>query len=193
VVFVVVTWPDLVRAGIREIATAAGVSQGLAHDALGLLERSGYLNTGDDRELRDSDALLDHWVASYPSGLAPTLRLAEFAGDIESVRPARSGQPIFISGESAVTHLVRPTSLTIYVDELDPMLAIVNRWRSDAPPNISVRRKFWQEPVGSDLQSDSPLKVPWTLAYADLVLTGEPRQTAAARELREDSARFRKH
>jgi hypothetical protein len=81
--------------------------------------------------------------------------------------------------------------LTIYVEELDPMLSIVNRWRSDGPPNIMVRRKFWHGPFELDGQSDSPLSVPWTLAYADLMATGEPRQRAAARELREDSAAFR--
>ncbi|QNE22907.1 hypothetical protein F1D05_12680 [Kribbella qitaiheensis] len=191
VVFAVITWPDLVNASIRKLAAVAGVSPGLAHEALVLLEQNGYLSIGSSRELRDSDALLDHWVASYPSGLAPTLRLAEFAGEIEGVQPARPDQPILVSGEVAVAHAVRPTSLTIYVDELDPMLPIVNHWRSDGPPNIMVRRKFWQESFAPDGPSVRRSKVPWTLIYADLMASGEPRQRAAAHELRQDSAALR--
>ena len=36
--------------------------------------------------------------------------------------------------------------MTLYVMELDPRLAIVNRWRSDGEPNVVVRRKFWNAP-----------------------------------------------
>jgi hypothetical protein len=191
VVFAIVTWPHLARASIREIAAVAGVSPGLAHESLDLLEKNGYLRSGYSRELRDGNDLLDHWVASYPSGLAPTLGLAEFAGDIEGVRPVRPDEPIYVSGESAVPRMIRPTSLTVYVEDLDPKLAIVNRWRSDGPPNISVRQKFWTDPSEPEERSALPLQVPWTLAYADLMATGEARQRAAARQLREDSAAIR--
>jgi hypothetical protein len=191
VIFAVLTWPDLSNVSVREVAAVAGVSPGLAHETLGLLMKNGYLSSGPNRELRDRDALLDHWAASYPSGLAPTLRLAEFAGEIESIRPATPDQQVFISGEAAVTHLVRPTSLTIYVEELDPMLPIINRWRSDGRPNIMVRRKFWQDPQLPNGQQVGPSNVPWTLSYADLLAAGEPRQRAVARELRKDHAAFR--
>jgi hypothetical protein len=190
VVFALVTWPRLVQASVRDIATVAGVSAGLAHESLDLLERNGYLGSGSDRELLDGDDLLDHWTASYPSGLAPTLGLGEFAGDIDKARPARPEQPIYVSGESAVPRMIRPISLTIYVEELDPMLAIVNRWRADERPNVIVRRKFWTEPEPPERRDDDSLLVPWTLAYADLMATGESRQRDAAYQLRDEFAAF---
>lgn len=188
VVFALVTWPHLVRASIRELATVAGVSPGLAHDCLDLLARNGYLGSGHGRELRDGEDLLDHWTAAYPSGLAPTLGLGEFSGDIDQVRAA--GRPIFVSGESAVPRMIRPVSLTIYVEDWDPMLAVLNRWRSDDRPNIMVRQKFWNAPEAPRERSDGTLLVPWTLAYADLMATGESRQREAARQLRDDLAAF---
>lgn len=190
VVFALVTWPHLARASVRDLATVAGVSSGLTHDSLDLLERNGYLSSGGNRELRDGGELLDHWTAAYPSGLAPTLGLGEFAGDIGDVRPARPDQPIFVSGESAVPRTIRPVSLTIYVEDLDPMLPILNRWRSDEQPNIVVRRKFWTDPEAPSELPDGRLLVPWTLAYADLMATGESRQREAARQLRDDLAAF---
>jgi hypothetical protein len=168
----------------------AGVSSGLTHDCLDLLERNGYLSPGRQRELRDGEELLDHWTATYPSGLAPTLRLGEFSGDIGEVRSVRPDEPMFVSGESAVPRMIRPISLTIYVDELDPMLAIRNRWRSDEQPNIVVRRKFWTDPGVPKELPDGKLLVPWTLAYADLMATGESRQREAAHQLRADLAEF---
>ncbi|MFI5712694.1 type IV toxin-antitoxin system AbiEi family antitoxin [Kribbella sp. NPDC051620] len=190
VVFALVTWPALVRASVRELAAVARVSSGLTHDCLDLLERNGYLSSGRQRELRDGEELLDHWTAAYPSGLAPTLRLGEFSGDIDEVRPARPDQPIFVSGESAVPRMIRPVSLTLYVDVLDPMLAIRNRWRSDEQPNIVVRQKFWTDPGVPEELPDGKLLVPWTLAYADLMATGESRQREAAHQLRADLAEF---
>lgn len=188
VVFALITWPQLVRASVREVAAVAGVSPGLAHDTLDLLVRNGYLGSGHGRELRDGEDLLEHWTAAYPSGLARTLGLGEYSGDIDQVRAA--GQPIFVSGESAVPRMIRPVSLTIYVEDWDPMLAILNRWRSDERPNILVRRKFWNEPEPPQERSDGALLVPWTLAYADLMATGESRQREAARQLRDDLAAF---
>ncbi|WP_433008670.1 type IV toxin-antitoxin system AbiEi family antitoxin [Kribbella sp. CA-294648] len=188
VVFALVTWPQLVKASIRELATVAGVSPGLAHDSLDLLAQNGYVGSGRHRELRDAEDLLDHWTAAYSSGLAPTLGLREYSGDIDQVRSAN--QPIFVSGESAVPRMIRPVSLTIYVEQWDPMLALVNRWRSDERPNISVRQKFWNEPEPAKELSDGMLLVPWTLAYADLMATGESRQRDIARQLRDELAAF---
>jgi hypothetical protein len=191
VVFALIAWPELSRATVREIATTAGVSLGLAHEGLELLEKNGYLESGHSRELRGRRELLDHWTATYPSGLSPTLDLAQFAGDIEAVRLVSGDQPLYTSGESAVREVLRPVSLTIYVDHLDPRLPVINRWRSDRQPNIAVRRKFWTDPSRDERWSGIPEPAPWPLVYADLMATGESRQREAAQQLREDHARLR--
>ena len=72
--------------------------------------------------------------------------------------------PVFVSGESAAEDLLRPASLTLYVQEFDPRLAVVNRWRSDGPANIVVRRKFWQVPHDSDGGLAGVRPAPWPVA-----------------------------
>jgi hypothetical protein len=191
VVFALIAWPELSRATVREIAAAAGVSLGLAHDGIELLEKHGYLDSAHSRELHGRRELLDYWTATYPSGLSPTLDLAQFAGDIEAIRPVNGDQPLYISGESAVREVLRPVSLTVYVEQLDPRLPVVNRWRSDGQLNIAVRRKFWTDPSRDERWSGIPEPAPWPLVYADLMATGESRQREAAQQLREDHAGLR--
>jgi hypothetical protein len=94
----------------------------------------------------------------------------------------KSGEAIWVSGEQAVPHLLRPASTTLYVRELDRNLAIANRWRSDGEPNIVVRRKFWNAPEGDGEPSGTP-PAPWPLVYADLLESQDPRARNAATEL----------
>jgi hypothetical protein len=60
--------------------------------------------------------------------------------EIGPVRDVHSDDPVFVSGESAAEDLLRPATLTLYVEELDPRLPVVNKWRSNGPANIVVRR-----------------------------------------------------
>lgn len=187
VVFALLAWPALWSAPQREIARASGVSVGLANDTLRLLRASGYDLPASGR---DNGDLLDHWAAAFPTGLAPRLRIADFHGDIDidSLR----GTSIQISGESAVRDKIRPATLTIYVDDLaqpkGPSLPILNRWRSDGPTNVFVRRKFWHEPHDDELPTEAPRNSPWPLVYADLLATGDPRLRTIAHEWRNDAA-----
>lgn len=183
VVCALLAWPELEQASVREIASTAGVSTGLVHDSLELLVRGKYLDDDHPRRLRRQAALLDYWTAAYPSALGPSLALAQFAGDIEQPLPA-GPNPFYLSGESAVTELLRPASLTIYTEKLDPRLPVVNRWRTDGRPNIFVRKKFWAPPFGLDDWAPGPQQAPWPLVYADLMAAGEPRQAEAARDFR---------
>ena len=187
VVFALLAWPALWRASQREIAQASGVSVGLVNDTLRLLRGSGYdLPTSGGG---NSD-LLDHWAAAFPSGLAPRLRLADFHGDID-VENLR-GTSIHVSGESAVRDLIRPATLTIYVDGLTqpdgPSLPILNRWRTDGTMNVFVRRKFWRDPGDEERPAEPRRLSPWPLVYADLLATGDPRLRTIAHDLRNHAA-----
>jgi len=157
-----------------------------------LLTEAGYRR---DRPRPGQTELLDLWAAAFPTGLATKLTLARYRGQIGPVKHVRSDGPVFFSGESAAEDLLRPATLTLYVEQLDLRLPVVNQWRSDGPANIVVRRKFWQVPHdssssgGASRDPDGALAgvrpAPWPLVYADLVTSGDPRVRTVAREWRD--------
>lgn len=171
---VLLTWPELWSAPHREIAACAGVSLGLAHDALAAL-REDNLAASASR-----GRLLEIWTAAFPTGLRRRISLAEFHGD--PLRELAAGDlPIAIGGEAAVADLVRPTTLTVYVPELDNQLIVNNRWRTDGDANVFVRRMFWQAPTGAAGEPSAP----WPLTYADLATSDDPRLRSAAPKWRD--------
>ncbi|GIF19151.1 hypothetical protein BJ973_006199 [Actinoplanes tereljensis] len=185
VILALLTWPELVGGKVREIAKAAGISVGQAHDALGRLADTGYLAPPSNRLTR-ADELLDYWTAAYPAGLGRRLDLAHYHGD--PTKPVTSEAPTYLSGESAVgVDIRRPATLTVYVDSADPRLAILNRWSTspDRKPNVFVRQKFWTSPRPDEDQKNAP----WPLVYADLAATADPRLAEVAKTWRVRRAR----
>lgn len=186
VILVLLSWPELAGARVREIATAAGRSVGQTHDALRQLQQAGFL-VPTSKALTRTGELLDFWTAAYPAGLGRQLDTSQYHGD--PAKPVRSESPVYLSGESAAgVDIARPTTLTLYTDSADPKLPIVNRWsRSpDHRPNIFVRHKFWTSPHPHD---DDDRNAPWPLVYADLLATGDARLAEVARSWRSHSAR----
>jgi hypothetical protein len=182
VIMALLAWPDLWDAPRREVAAAAGVSLGQTHNTLALLAETGYDRHGA-RSGRAS--LVDLWAAAFPSGLARRLSLATYRGeDLTEPKPARRGDTLAVSGETAVPDLLRPTTLTLYVTELDPRLAVANRWRADGEPNIVVRRRFWRDPIETESDSTPIGIAPWPIVYADLLVSRDPRARDTALEWR---------
>lgn len=186
VTFALLAWPQLWEAPQRELAHVSGVSLGQAHNALALLNEAGY---GRDHTRAGQTELLDLWVAAFPTGLATKLTLATYRGDIDEVKKVDADDPVFVSGGGAADDLLRPATLTLYVEELDPRLPVVNKWRSDGAPNIVVRRKFWHAPDDSDAALTGVRSAPWPLVYADLVTGDDPRERNVAKEWRDRHAR----
>ena len=182
VVLALLAWPHLWNAPQRDVAHAAGVSLGQAHNTLTLLAQAGY---GRDVARPERTELLDLWAAAFPTGLAQKLTLATYRGDIQDVKKVDADDAVFISGESAADDLLRPATLTLYVEELDPRLPVVNKWRSDGQPNIVVRRKFWHAPDNSDAPLVGVRPAPRPLVYADLMTSDDPRVRTVAKEWRE--------
>jgi hypothetical protein len=189
VVCALLAWPRLWHAGRRDLADAAGVSLGHASTALGLLAEAGY--TGEETRPTQTP-LLDLWAAAFPTGLAANLTLGTFLGNIDEIKLPKEGDVAFVSGERAATDLLRPATLTLYVEQLDPRLAIVNRWRTDGRPNITVRRAFWQN-LEEDVPSTGLATAPWPLVYADLLASDDPRVRSAAQAWRDRNARSDQH
>ena len=182
VTFALLAWPQLWGAPQRDLAHAAGVSLGQAHNTLTLLAEAGY---GPDRDRPGQTQMLDLWAAAFPTGLAKKLTLATYRGDIGTVKKVNADDPVFLSGEGAADDMLRPATLTLYVEELDPSLPVVNKWRSDGPPNIVVRRKFWHAPDNSDAPLAGVRLVPRPLIYADLVTSEDPRVRTVAKVWRD--------
>lgn len=189
VVFALLAWPHLWQASQRDISKAAGVSVGQVNATLKLLRDARYGVGGVRPGAAD---LLDLWAAAFPTGLAHRLTLATYRGEIGRAKIDADGQ-VFVSGEGAATDLLRPTSLTIYVADLDPGLPVVNRWRSDGEPNIVVRRKFWTAPGLADTAPADIELAPWPLVYADLLASEDPRVRSTASEWRDCHARPEQH
>jgi hypothetical protein len=144
-----------------------------------LLAEAGY---GREHARPAQTELLDLWSAAFPTGLAKKLEVATYRGGIDTVKKVNTDDPVYVSGESAVADLIRPATLTVYVEELDPRLPIVNKWRSDGPSNIVVRRKFWHAPDNSDAPLAGLHPAPWPLVYADLMTSDDPRVRNVSKE-----------
>jgi len=193
VIMALLTWPELSTAKVREIATAAGVSTGQAHDALIQLQDARFLVAGSKR-LDQNDKLLDLWTAAYPAGLGKTLEIASYYGDpSRPINGLPPGQTFYRSSESAEgSGIARPTTLTVYLDHVEPRFPIQNRWDADPgrPANIFVRRKFWTSPYADDeTASTDGHNAPWPLVYADLMATRDARLNEVARDWRARFAR----
>lgn len=190
VIFALLAWPELAGARVREVATAAGLSVGQTHDALGRLEQAGFL-IPTSRKLVRTGELLDYWTAAYPAGLGRRLEISQYFGD--PAKPVRSESPCYVSGESAEgVDIARPATLTVYLDKPDTQLPILNRWsRSpDRRPNVFVRRKFWISPRPHEEDpATTTQNAPWPLVYADLMATGDARLGEVARTWRAHRAR----
>ena len=178
VVFVLLTWPHLWDEPQRGIARAAGVSIGQVNSTLRLLKQSGYSGVAAHPGRAD---LLDLWASAFPTGLAHRITLAQYSSD----GPIKPNTLISasVSGAAAVPDLIRSPMAVLYVDEFDPRMAVVNRWRSDREPNITLRRRFWTEPP--PITDTDRTSAPWPLVYADLLASDDPRERIAAVEWRQ--------
>jgi len=178
VVFALLAWPDLWEQSRRQLARAAGVSLGQAHNTATMLNDRGYhAGTGG----RAQKPLLDLWTSAFLGGLAEKLTLGTFHGDITHPVVSPTASPVEVSGEVAASDLLRPAALTAYVPELDPRLPVLNRWRVDADPNITIRRRFWtppdRVPESTHLAAG---RAPWPIVYADLIASDDPRVRGVA-------------
>lgn len=182
VVFCLLTWPSLLEAPVRLIAEVAGVSPGLVHTVMRLLEEEHYLSP-TARRLERRDELIDLWAAAFPLGLARSLELGRFVGDPRSDAWTESGHHVYASGEFASPHLSGP-DLVLYVPALDTRAIAYSRWRRPEPgerANIILRRRFWLTPGPDEPGTD---RAPDLLLFGDLLASNDPRQREIALNLR---------
>lgn len=170
VVFALVTWPDLLNASVRTVAEAAGVSVGIAQSTTAELRQR---DLWPDHEPARS-TLIDGWAAAFPAALGRSLTIRS----VRAEQLERFFGSVLVSGEAAPSAGLRATSGVVYVDDLSTELLMMNRWRTDPPANLIVRRRFWSHP------EPTPGEAPPLLVYADLLASDDARVRSVANEYR---------
>lgn len=186
VVFVLLSRPELTDAPIREIASRAGVSVGIAKETIDTLSTTGFIErTVSYRHLTRRGELLDLWASTYSANLGRANTLFVGSGDVREWS-VPEGTEFAVSGEQAVPDYIRHgETLVLYVNTQKKSrtptdLILRNRWRRDPKGNVILRRMFWR-----DIDSPGRIFAPPLLVYADLLAAHEPRQAQAAREMRQ--------
>lgn len=202
VMFALISWPDLVNAVLKDLAAVSGVSIGAAQSTLQLMEQAAFIvATGTrraDRRLQHVDAMIDAWVAAYPTGLGAPARTKLLHGEFSRTTLESSSDAIDLSGEAAAQWIRRPETLTIYTRNggVPREAAQAGRWTTSTnEPNIFVRKRFWTDPAealeGAETRTPGIHIAPPLLVYADLMASGESRQREAAAQYRSEHARLR--
>ncbi|MCY7400062.1 MAG: hypothetical protein LH477_03710 [Nocardioides sp.] len=189
VVLVLVQWPELLRAPTREVAARAGVSGGMAHGTVKMLEERGYIRRARREPWLEADQwdnlddLVDAWALAFPTGLWRRVHLRDYRSQLDSWA-GESDPAISVGGEYVVAADVEPASVTLYVTTRGLGPATMARHRVmaavEGEADTFVCRRFWTAP-----QSEAdPRRVPWLLTYAELLDRGDARLAEAAGCLR---------
>lgn len=198
------SYPVLLRASMREIGKAAHVATGTTATALKLLVDAGYLRSGEGRYYFDNaEAFLDEWARAYATGLGRQLLRFRGVGKGEAISHS---EPVgWVSGEVAAGVLLSGGNSTqIYTpsDKETRQLIRTGRLRkvegeqksATANPGtiVTVSEAFWGGPEWQQLELDVPspsfregawknwLAAPLAIIYADLVSHVDPRVNETA-------------
>lgn len=195
-VFRFLTDPHLVGETYRRMAEASGVSLGAIGWVLNDLKDKGYVSEHvkkGARSLENPMGLLDRWAESYPEKLLPELDMGHFQGT--SAMPWKEIRPELFGGcwggEVAVSRLgnyLSPAQGTIYLPR-EKLKNLVMEYRLRKSPNnshntsetLQINEKFWLDE--SLNVNQTPGIAPDILVYADLLMTGDPRNLEAAERL----------
>lgn len=180
-VFALLCRPDLVNAGVREIAAFAGVAHGTVGWVLGDLREMGYLvETGNKRarvrRLRNTRKLVTQWAEAYARTLHPQLLMGRYqTAELDWWKKLDAAKyKVLLGAEPAAataTRHLRPGVVTLYAQETPARLMADYRLRKTEDGNIELRRRFWP----FDHEWEHPTLAPPVLIYADLLATGDAR------------------
>jgi hypothetical protein len=178
--------PELLNASYREISFAAKVSTGAIGSVFNSLAARSFLTTTKSgRRLQNQHLLLGEWTAGYANRLRPKLERLRFA--VEDTARLQQWQPTpgiaVWGGEMAAAMLtkhLKPQQFTIYLDMHAPRaltdLVKYCKLRKDNKGTIEVVQSFWE----IDALQTEPGTAPLPLIYADLLVSGDPRNIEVA-------------
>jgi len=184
-VFYLLQHPEAINDPYRQLADRTGTALGNIRHIFDGLKTAGYILPLDKKQVRliKKKALQERWIEGYRETLKPALHLGNFRLKdpnlfYERDRLIGKAEGVVWGGEPAaeiLTHHLQPGILTLYT----PLTAnlIMREWKliPDAKGNIQIYRKFWKEPDWDNQHIAPPL-----LVYADLLVTGDPRNVETA-------------
>lgn len=188
VVFALLSWPEMSRRSVRDIAAASGTAVGTAHQVLSELAAAGYLfESSEGKRLNHGGELLGRWAEAYTVNLTRKLAIASFTlDDLARLPEAEEDlleQGAQLGGELAASRIdshLHPATATFYVDRVPvDIVARFRMRRDDDSGAVEFRHRFWKQH-----DPDAAL-VPSPLVYADLVSSGDPRQREHAERIRQ--------
>jgi hypothetical protein len=184
-VFYLLQHPEAINDPYRQLADRTGTALGNIRHILDGLKTAGYILPLDKKQVRliKKKALQDRWIEGYRETLKPALHLGNFRLQDPNLFYDRDSligkvEGAVWGGEPAaeiLTHHLQPGILTLYT----PLTAntIMREWKliPDIKGNIRIYRKFWKETDWDNQHITPPLMI-----YADLVVTGDPRNLETA-------------
>jgi len=183
VVFALLSNPGMVNKPYRDIAKTADVALGTVGWIVGDLKEMGFFLEMDKghRKLMNLEKLFKRWVEAYPEQLRPRLIIERFETTNlnwwKEINITEYGA--FWGGEVAAANLtgyLKPAKVTIYTNEPFGELVLRNRLRKAEQGNVEILTPFWHFDHGLTNQGI----VPPLLVYADLMVTGDPRNIETA-------------
>jgi len=198
-VFALLRRTDLLRAPLRHVAEATGISLGKVSTTLRTLSALGFVQThGQRRRLRDPERLLQRWEVGYLEVVRPRLhpstwRLAPGATLEDLHRRALGLRDVLIGGEfaaDALTKSLKPGSLTLHTAAGGTKpLAVDLRLRppDSTEPEVILVERFL---TGLD-QADAKACADGTTAIAHPILARAELLAHGSDRLREVADRLR--
>jgi hypothetical protein len=179
-VFYLLQHPEAINDPYRQLAERTGAALGNIGYIIEGLDNADYILQVDKKrkKLVKRKELLDRWIEGYRDTLRPALHLGNFRltnadGYYDRDRLIGQVEQTVWGGEPAaevLTDHLQPGILKAFT-ELGKTTMMQN-WKliPDAKGNIQLYRKFWK-----DAEWDEQKIAPPLLVYADLTLTGDPR------------------
>ena len=185
VVFYILQHPDAINDPYRKLAQRTAVALGNIGYIIDGLAIAGYVLQLDKKrkKLVKRTALLDRWIEGYRDTLKPALHLGNFR--LTNVDPFHDLKILVGTKEltvwggepaaEALTNHLKPGILTAFTELPKATLMITWKLVPDTEGNVRLYRKFWKDQEWDDQKVAPPL-----LIYADLTLTGDPRNIETA-------------
>ena len=176
VLFLLLTEPEALNWGYRNLAQYSGVSLGSVGYIMADLQNSGHLLGADGKLIwKDRHKTIGKWCDYYRDKLLPSIKKRYYAG---TVPDNYLEYPMLAGGESAAEqlHLLKSRRLLAYCTGNINLCIAQNRWKEDIDGNIEIRTPFWPECRTFD-------KIPYLLIYADLLAEDDSRCTEIAGEI----------
>ncbi len=189
VIFALLCQPKLVNEPYRQIAKAAGVALGTTGWVFRDLINHGMMIEGGTkygRRIQNMRKVLEEWVTNYPARLRPKLGGRRYRApepdwwkraDIKKYNAWWGGE----IAADRLTGYLKPQTATVYVQGDARQIILDHRLRPDINGDVEILNAFWH------FENEDTLKdlAPPLLVYADLIATGDPRNTETARLINE--------